>query len=116
MKASLIRSGKIKGKATELAGQLRAFYTFGSEVLWITRIKKHLWWGFAEPEVIDLRGSDDAMGVVARRIRGGWSCRSMKGNELLLAELRPKFKVLSSPNPFCRLDELADIFQVIDDR
>lgn len=115
-KASLVRSGKTERKASELTGQLRTFYTTGIETLWISRVKKHLWWGFAEPEVIDQRGGDDAMGVVARRIRGRWSCRSMRGRELLLAELRPRFKVLRSSNPFCRLHELADIFAVIDDR
>lgn len=113
--ASLVRSGKVKGKATELMGQLRAFYTFGPETLWITRVEKHLWWGFAEPKVIDQRGDDDTMGVVTRHIRGGWSRLSMKGSELLLSELKPRFKVLRSPNPFCRLDELADIFHVITD-
>jgi hypothetical protein len=115
-KKSLVRAGKAGQKASELTGQLRTFYTAGLETLWITRVKEHLWWGFAEPEVIDLRGSGDNMGVVARRVRGGWSCHSLRGRELLLAELRPRFKVLRSSNPFCRLDELDDIFAVIDDR
>ena len=116
VEASLIRAGKTRRKASELTGQLRTFYTTGPETLWITRVKEHMWWGFAETELIDLRWDGEEMGVVARRIRAGWSCRSMKGSELLLAELRPKFKVLKSSNPFCRLDELADIFQVIVDR
>ncbi len=86
VEAALSHSGKRMQTIRRLKRQLSDFYTLGSDCLWIAPADGRLWWGFAEPEVSDLRGTGDDLGVVARRIRGGWSCRSVSGKELFIKE------------------------------
>ena len=85
---STAASGTAARKVGQLVRELRDVYTLGPNCLWITLAEGRLWWGYAEPEVVDLRASEDGgVGVVARRIIGGWSCHSIFGDELLIPRL-----------------------------
>ena len=113
VEAALAHSGRRSQKISELKGQLSDFYTLGSACLWITAVDRRLWWGFAEPEVIDLRGSGDEMGIVARRLRGGWNCKTIGGLELDVAALGTAMTVTRYPGALCNVRELEAVCRAI---
>ena len=51
--------GRSLGKARDATREIREFYTLGADCLWITFADGHLWWAFADPEVIWLGGSSE---------------------------------------------------------
>ena len=110
----LLDAGRSAQKASELRRQLQDFYTLGPDILWVTVAEGRLWWGFAEPEVADLRGSGDGMGIVVRRIQDGWSCRARSGRELHVADLASILSVRLYPGALCSLTQVALIWNAIE--
>ena len=78
-------SGRSKQDAGNLLRELQDFYTADGTCLWITIKDRRLWWGFAEPEVLDQRGQPDPVGIVARRIR--WHGNNINGAALSTKQL-----------------------------
>jgi hypothetical protein len=78
-------ASRAKGKATEFANQIKAFYESDAETLWITFYGDWLWWCFADPKVEKL--SD---GTKIRRVIGKWRNSDTTGNLLSLDVLNGK--------------------------
>ncbi|WP_237478312.1 hypothetical protein [Lichenibacterium dinghuense] len=115
---TLLASGTAAREVGQLMRELRDVYTLGPDCLWITLAEGRLWWGFAEPEVVDLRMTEDgSMGVVARRIIGGWSCHSIFDDELLIPRLSSRVtQVRAYQRTICSLREIDAVCRAINGR
>ena len=111
----LAASGMVKGAATRLMNELRDVYTLDTDCLWVTLAEGRLWWGFADPEMVDLRASEDGrVGIVARRMRGDWSCHNILGEELLISHLSSRVsQVRGYQGSVCALREIDAVCRVI---
>jgi hypothetical protein len=78
----LIAEGRSPGKAKDGAREIHDFYTLGSNCLWVTFADRHLYWAFAEPEVIWLGTDDEARGARMRKVRDGWRKTDISGKPL----------------------------------
>ena len=113
----LLASGTAAREVGQLMRELRDFYTLGPDCLWITLAEGRLWWGFAEPEVVDLREGGDTMGAVARTIRGGWSGHSIFGDDLLITHLSSRVtQVRAYQRTICSLREIDAVCRAINGR
>jgi hypothetical protein len=113
----LVASGMAAREVGQLVRELRDFYTLGPDCLWITLAEGRLWWGFAEPEVTDLRPTGDEMGVVARRMRDGWHSHSVLGEELLISRLSSRVtQVRGYQRSICALREIDAVCRAINGR
>lgn len=113
----LVASGVGAREVGQLIRELREFYTVGPDCLWITLAEGRLWWGFAEPEVVDLRGGGDTMGAVARPVMGGWSSHSIFGDELLITRLSSRVtQVRAYQRTICSLREIDAVCRAINGR
>lgn len=83
----LIEEGRSLGKARDAAREIRAFYTLGSDCLWITFANRHLWWAFAEPEVTWLGVEEDGQGARTRKAVDGWHKVNIQGEPLRIDDL-----------------------------
>ena len=77
----LAKKAKSAGKLTDRMREIRSFYELGSDCLWVTFARGHLWWAFAE-DVVHWRGEDEAEGGRVRRTLGGWRNTDIQGNPL----------------------------------
>ena len=113
----LIASGMAAREVGQLIRELRDFYTLGPDCLWITLADGRLWWGFADAEMIDLRGSGDTMGAVARQVTGGWSSQSIFGDELLISHLSSRVtQVRAYQRTICAIREIDAVCRAINGR
>ena len=114
----LLASGMAAREVGQLIRELRDFHTLGPDCLWITLADGRLWWGFVDPEVIDLRASEGGeAGVVARRMRGGWSCHNIVGEELLISRLSSRVtQVRAYQRTICSLREIDAVCRIINGR
>jgi hypothetical protein len=78
----LIAEGRSPGKAKDALREIRDFYTLGPDCLWITFAQGHLWWAFAESEVVWLGTGDQARGIRMRKTRDGWHRTDIAGTPL----------------------------------
>lgn len=73
---AIVRRGMARGRdpktAAEDARQVLDFYQLGSDCLWITIARDHLWWAFAKPKVTWLGGGGREHGERIRKTIGGW--------------------------------------------
>lgn len=72
-----------RGAISRDLNQIRSFYEAGNNSLWVTFHGNHLWWTFADPQVIVL---PDASKI--RKVIGKWSNHDINGNPLFLDVLR----------------------------
>ena len=113
----LLASGMPAREVGQLVRELRDFYTLGPDCLWITLAEGRLWWGFAEPEVSDLREGGGEMGVVARRMRDGWHSHSILGEELSMTRLSSRVtQVRGYQRTICSLREIDAVCRAINGR
>jgi hypothetical protein len=99
--------GQAGGQTKALLNELRAFYTLGSDCLWITFKDGHLWWAFARPEVEHLGGDGGAHGVVMRRTLDGWHRTDLQGRPLAVDGLSTRLtQVGAYQRTICRVKEL----------
>lgn len=75
------RNGQ-EGEATKDLNEIRAFYELPNTTLWITIYNRLLYWCFAGESVEELPD-----GSRIRRTLGGWSCETLKGEKLHVANL-----------------------------
>jgi hypothetical protein len=92
------QNAKTAGTATRFANELRLFYEAGPEVLWITFARDHLWWCFADREVVDLAPPDreraESVGTRLKRVRGRWLSADARGQPLRIVDLRGSLTAL----------------------
>jgi len=75
--ALFVEEGRRLGKARDFMRELRDFYSLGSDCLWITFVRGHLWWAFAEHQVEPLPD-----GGRRRLVIGKWSNLDLLGRPL----------------------------------
>lgn len=78
--------GRDRRSANDATREIREFYTLGPDCLWITFADRHLWWAFAEPEVVWRHDENDGPPRV-RKVIGGWRKTSLDGTPLRLDSL-----------------------------
>ncbi len=83
----LVASGRSPGGATSGVRELRDFYELGDDALWVTFADRHLYWCFAEPEVIPVNDPEPRNWHRYRRCIGGWSRMSLSGEPLSTSSL-----------------------------
>jgi hypothetical protein len=64
------------------AREIRDFYTLGPDCLWVTFADRHLYWAFAEPQVVWLGPDDEALSVRMRKVIDGWHKADISGQPL----------------------------------
>jgi hypothetical protein len=84
------------GRDPDAAREVLDFYSLGPDCLWITFARHHLWWTFAEPEVLWLGGDGREHGERIRRAIGGWRSADQKGRPLRMDQLSTKLTQLAS--------------------
>lgn len=94
-KQSYSEAGLLPSTATGYLRELKDFYNLGSDCLWITFARGHLWWGFAEPDVITNTGDTLAEGACYRSVIGGWRNIDVMGRELTIDGLSSKLTQLA---------------------
>jgi hypothetical protein len=83
----LLDLGRAPSGASSGVREIRDFYELGSETLWVTIADGHLWWAFAEPEVISFDNSDDDRPSRHRKVIGRWRNDSLTGQPLTTRSL-----------------------------
>ena len=87
VRQQLAAAGRTNSGTTQGIRELRDFYELGDDCLWITFADGHLWWAFAEPEVVPLP-DDGADGPRRfRRTLDGWHRGSLAGEPLTIRSL-----------------------------
>jgi hypothetical protein len=90
------------GKDAREAREVMDFYELGSDCLWITFARDHLWWAFAAPEVIWVGGDCQSVGLRTRKTIGGWRNKDTKGKPLKMGLLSTALtKVASYRRTIC---------------
>lgn len=87
--------GRGRGAASDAVREIREFYTLGPDCLWITFADRHLWWAFAEPEVIWRHAADNGATRV-RKVIGTWRKTSLDGTPLRLDNLSSRLTQVAS--------------------
>jgi hypothetical protein len=98
--------GRRPSKAKDAAREIRDFYTLGPDCLWITFADGHLWWAFAEPEIVWLGDEEDGRGARMRNTVNGWHKTNIKGEPLRTDHLSTKLtQVAAYRQTICRVKE-----------
>ena len=79
IKKHLTELGRDNQAATRDAREVLDFYELGSDCLWITFSRDHLWWAFAAPEVTWIGGDGQTEGERTRKTIGGWHNTDIRG-------------------------------------
>jgi hypothetical protein len=99
-----IEKGRDPSAASEDAREIVDFYRMGSDCLWVTFARDHLWWAFAEPEVAWL-GVGQGRGERVRKAIGGWQNTDANGKPLRMDSLSTKLtKVASYRRTLCSIE------------
>lgn len=100
----LVEEGRRPGKARDAAREIRDFYSLGRDTLWVTFADAHLWWAFAEPEVIWLGSDEEGRGARMRRTVDGWHKTDLTGQPLRTDSLSSKLtQVAAYRQTLCRV-------------
>jgi len=104
-RAAYLAQRRAAGTATGYVRELRDFYTLGADTLWITFARDHLWWAFAEPEVIFRGQQSEGHASRYRRTIGIWRNTDLLGRPLAMTELSTKLtKVASYQQTMCSVE------------
>lgn len=110
--ASRFEAAGLGGTKTSFTRELRDFYTLGSDCLWITFARGHLWWAFAEPEVTWLGGDGTGQGYRQRKVIGAWSNMDLLGRPLRFNELSTRLtKVSAYRQTVCEVSEVEHLLR-----
>lgn len=104
IKEVLIKAGRGSQAAADDARELLDFYQLGRDCLWVTFARGHLWWTFANPDVIWL-GPGEVHGERKRECVGGWRNTDINGVPLRIDTLSTKLtKVASYRRTICGIE------------
>lgn len=87
IKQYLIDLGRDAQSASREAREVLDFYELGSDCLWITFARDHLWWAFADPEVTWRGGHGTTEGERTRKVIGSWRNTDVNGEPLRMESL-----------------------------
>jgi len=90
-----IDHGAPPASATGFARELKDFSTLGSDCLWITFARGHLWWAFAEPGVHLSGGDAKHEGEGYRTVVGRWRSTDRLGRPLTIDSLSSRLTQLA---------------------
>lgn len=100
--------GRTRQKARDQMRAVHAFYTLGADCLWITFALGHLWWAFAEPEVIWFGTDGSDHGARRRRVVGTWCNTDIAGSPLTFDGLSSRLtQVAGYRQTICSVEESA---------
>jgi hypothetical protein len=100
----LVAKGRDPRAAGEDAREVLDFYQLGSDCLWVTFARDHLWWTVAEPEVTWI-GFNEEGGERMRRSIDGWRNTDVNGVPLRIDRLSTKLtKVASYRRTLCAVE------------
>ena len=105
IKQHLISVGRDPQAATRDAREVMEFYELGTECLWITFAQDHLWWAFADLEVVWLGGEGQTEGERTRKTIGGWRNTDVNGVPLRTNTLSTRLtKVANYRRTICKVE------------
>ncbi len=88
VRATLLkRLNRSRGAATSDVRQIRDFYELPETALWVTIGQGHLWWTFADEDVIEVPDAGPGQPARYRRCKGAWSKVSLTGEPLTTRSL-----------------------------
>ena len=98
--------GRSPGKAKDAAREIRDFYTLSDDCLWVTFARNHLWWAFAEPEVVWREPDERDRAPRSRKVIGTWSNKDVRGKPLRIDRLSTRLtQVAAYRQTLCRIKE-----------
>jgi hypothetical protein len=83
----LATAGRTKSGVSQGVRELQDFYGLGADTLWVTFADRHLYWTFAEAEVIAVDAPEPDRWHRFRRCIAGWSRTSLNGDPLSISSL-----------------------------
>lgn len=83
----LVAAGRTGSGVTQGLRELRDFYNLGNDCLWVTFADGHLWWAFADPQVVPMPDANGDGPHRYRRTIDGWHRHSLKGEPLSVRSL-----------------------------
>ena len=96
VRQQLAAAGRTNSGVTHGLRELRDYYELGDDCLWVSFADGHLWWAFAQAEVLPL-AEDDADGPRRfRRTLDGWHRHSLNGELLSVRSLSSALTRVSS--------------------
>ena len=87
VRRQLVDGGRTKSGVTQGVRELRDFYELGDRALWVTFADGHLYWTFAEAEVVPITDPLESGPLRFRRTICGWSRSSLAGEPLAVRSL-----------------------------
>lgn len=112
--AYLVSLGHEPETALYEARNAKDFYGLGSDCLWITFARDHLWWAFANTQVIHVTNEFVHTGGRLRTAIGGWRNADVNGIPLRLENLSKKLIELSArPGTEPDVDTFDELLRVI---
>lgn len=113
-----LAEGRVAQTASSFANQILDFYDQDERALWVTFIDGHLWWAFANRDVIPDRDLDgqEYVGARYRRVPGAWRNDSLGGTPLLLQDLSGRLTQMSGfRGAMCDVKESEYLIRRIND-
>lgn len=105
VRAQLTAAGRKGGKVADGVRELRDFYELDEHCLWVTLAEGHLWWAFAECEVIAVAEPAEDRPARMRRTVAGWSNCNLTGEPLRLNTLSTSLtKVAGYRATICKIE------------
>lgn len=102
----LLKDRKSDGARTAGRNEVAAFYEMADDCLWVTFANGHLWWCFADTEVIWLGGHDGGQPSRCRPTIGRWRNTDIHGRPLRIAGLSSKLtKTANFRSTICTVEE-----------
>lgn len=103
-----------QGTTTGHLRQVRDFYTLGRDCLWVTLENGHLWWAYADPEVIVVPARDRGSSRM-RRVVDRWHNTDRRGRPLRQDELSTRLtQVASYRQTICRIKDVGYLLRRIE--
>ena len=94
--------------------ELRDFYELDDDTLWVTFADGHLYWTFADQEVVPVAKPDPSGPHRYRRSIGGWSRTSLTGDDLAVRALSSSLtRVAGFRQTICRVEREAYLLRRI---
>ena len=95
-----------EGAKTAGVNEVMTFYEAGADCLWVTFAGGHLWWTFAEEEIIWIGDGEDGGPSRIRPSAGGWRNTDLAGRPLKVSGLSSKLtKTANFRATICTVEE-----------
>lgn len=111
-----VDAGRAPREAAQDLREVRDFYTLGRDCLWICFARGHLWWTFAEADVVVLETPTADGRTRYRAAIGGWHCESVAGVPLAMERLSSRLTQLAGyRRTLCNVAAADYLLRVIND-